>query len=105
MWNKPTEKQLAKIPALYSTDGVKFADKKIYMHFFVGGSDWYVAEYDPIDRLFFGYAILNGDTEMAEWGYVSLDELIEVRQQRIYHVDREIHWKVKKASEIEKIRC
>jgi len=25
----------------------------ILMHFFIGGSDWYVAEYSPEERLFF----------------------------------------------------
>ena len=38
-----------------------------------------MAEYDPKRRLFFGYAVLNGDTRMAEWGYVPYDELRQIR--------------------------
>ena len=37
---------------------------------FTGGCDWYITEFDG-DDLFFGFAILNSDYEMAEWGYIS----------------------------------
>ena len=56
---------------------IPLKDKIIHVHFFIGGYDWYIAEYDG-DDLFGGYAILNGDTENAEWGYVSFKELIEL---------------------------
>ena len=70
MWNEPTKEQLAKIPRLYETEGVPLKEKQIYLHFFIGACDWYVAEYDEEENLFWGYAILNGDLEMAEWGYI-----------------------------------
>lgn len=102
MWNKPTQKQLARIPQLYETEGIPLADKKIHMHFFVGSCDWYIAEWDGEDT-FFGYAILNGDHQMAEWGYVSFAELKDLKVQGWLEIDREIRWKVKKASEIQNI--
>ncbi len=102
MWNVPTEKQLARIPRLYQTDDIPLEDKLIYLHFFIGGSDWYVAEYDG-DDLFFGYAILNGDSNMAEWGYISFRELKELKVPPGTEVECEAFWIVKKASEIEKI--
>jgi hypothetical protein len=79
MWNTPTKEELVKIPRLYETENIPLKDKIIHMHFFIGGSDWYIAEYDEND-LFWGYAILNGDTENAEWGYIyiSFKELIEL---------------------------
>ena len=43
MWNEPTKEQLAKIPGLYETEGIPLKDKLIYLHFFIGGCDWYVA--------------------------------------------------------------
>lgn len=92
MWNKPTAKQLEKLPKLYSTENIKAENKVIRMHFFIGGSDWYVAEYDPATRQFFGYAVLNNDWQMAEWGYISLDELMSIRKEGI-EVDRDLHWK------------
>ena len=99
MWNEPTEKQLSAIPKLYSTEDVPIANKVIHMHFFIGGSDWWVAEYDPEQRLFFGYARINGDDEMAEWGYVSLDELKSAKQGPI-EIDRDLHWTPKPFKEV-----
>lgn len=102
MWNKPTAEELAKLPAFYSTEGVALKEKLIVMHFFIGGCDWYAAEYSPEEQCFFGFAILNEDYEMAEWGYFSLQELSDLKVKFI-EVDRDLHWKPQKAIEIEKI--
>lgn len=102
MWNEPTKEQLAKIPGLYGTEHVKTKDKLIYMHFFLGGCDWYVAEFDGED-LFFGYAILNNDFDNAEWGYFSLQELKSIKVGWL-EIDRDLHWDIRKASEIERIK-
>jgi len=98
MWSKPTTKQLSKIPKLYSTENVMIPDKKIWMHFFMGGSDWFIAEFDGLDTMF-GYCIMNNDELMAEWGYVSYQELLCLRWGAL-EVDRDRHWKVRKFSEI-----
>ena len=79
MWNKPSIEELEKIPKFYQTEEVSAKDKMIYMHFFLGGCDWYVAEYDAETELFFGFAILNNDFQMAEWGYVSFRELCDLQ--------------------------
>lgn len=104
MWNVPTKEKLETIPRLYETEPVSLKDKLIYLHFFIGGSDWYVCEFDG-DDTFFGFCILNNDLEMAEWGYVSFSELISIKINGWLEVDCEIEefWKVKKASLIEKI--
>ena len=99
MWNKPTDKQLAKLPVFYSREHVALKDKLIQMHFFLTSSDWYVVEYDADSRNFFGFVILNNDYEMAEWGYFSLDELMGLKSGYI-EVDRDLHFKPKKASEV-----
>jgi hypothetical protein len=44
-------------------------------HYFYGGTDMYICEYDPNDGLLFGYTILNGDLDNSEWGYTSLAEI------------------------------
>ncbi len=103
MWNQPTEQQLAKLPRLYQTEDIPLRDKEIHLHFFIGGCDWYIAEYDGED-LFWGYAILNNDFEMAEWGYISFQELKELKIPPGFEVDCERDWKVKRVIEIEKIR-
>lgn len=103
MWNKPTQQELSKIPALYSSEETPLKEKVIHMHFFIGGCDWYATEYNPEDGLFFGFAILNNDLEMAEWGYFSLQELSEVKV-KFLEIDRDLYWKPVKACEVERIR-
>ena len=102
MWNIPTKEVLEKIPQLYSTEDKPLKEKVIYEHFFIGGCDWYVAEYDPEDQLFFGFAILNNDLEMAEWGYISFEELVALKISFL-EVDRDLHFSPTKAKNIDKI--
>ncbi|MBD3204119.1 DUF2958 domain-containing protein [Candidatus Woesearchaeota archaeon] len=102
MWNTPTQKELKNIPKLYETDNIKLRDKIIHLHFFIGGCDWYIAEYDQERNLFFGFTILNGDTNNAEWGYISFEELKKIKVGFV-EIDRDIHWKPKPASEIKNI--
>ena len=102
MWNKPRVEELSKIPKFYSSEETPLKEKIIHMHFFIGGCDWYAAEYSPEEKTFFGFAILNNDLEMAEWGYFSLDELASLKV-KFLEVDKDCHWTPKKACEIEKI--
>ena len=102
MWNEPTKNRLAKIPKLYETEKINLKDKLIYIHFFIGGCDWYVAEFDG--DLFWGYVILNNDLDMAEWSYFSLRELKAINLHGI-EIDCELeeYFSVRKASEIHRI--
>jgi len=105
MWNVPTKERLSKIPKLCETENIPLKDKEIHLHFFIGGSDWFVCEYDGAD-LFFGFAILNNDYQMAEWGYVSFGELKSIKVEGWCEIDCELEdiWQVKRAIEIDKIR-
>ena len=100
MWSKPTKAELGKVPKLYSQDGEHTSDKLVYLHFFVGACDWYVIEHDPENFIFFGFAIL-GDPQSAEWGYISYNELKEIKTP--FEVDTDKHWEVKKVKDIPKI--
>ena len=102
MWNTPDKDQLQHMPGIYETEGTPLADKIIRLHFFLGGSDWYIVEYDG-DEMFWGFVILNGDYEMAEWGYISYTELREIKAGAI-EVDCDLYWSPCKALEVEKIR-
>ncbi len=104
MWNEPTPERLARIPRLYETEHVPIEDKLIHLHFFISGCDWFIAEYDGGD-LFFGYAVLNGDYDNAEWGYVSFMELKDVKVGFL-EVDCETEdvWSVRPVKEIPAIR-
>jgi len=105
MWNVPTRQRLAKIPNLYETERIPLQDKLIHLHFFIGDCDWYIAEYDGKD-MFWGFAVLNGDLQNAEWGYVPFGELKEIKVNGWLEVDCEVEeaWRVRKASEIARIR-
>jgi hypothetical protein len=104
VWSEPTKEQLKGVPRLYETENVPLKEKLIYLHFFIGGSDWYIAEYDG-ENLFFGYAILNGDEDMAEWGYVSFKELRDLRVPPGFEVECDGLWQIKKACQVDKIRA
>lgn len=77
--------KIATMPKTYETE--EQGDEAIAtLHYFLGGSDWYIIERDagsPDDEVpgiqaqTFGFACLNGYTEDAELGYISIQELIE----------------------------
>lgn len=71
------ESIIKKMPSTYGTEDIEEDDKIVYLHYFYGGSDWYIVEKDSeMEQLqAFGYVVLNGDHEMAEWGYISIEEL------------------------------
>ncbi len=104
MWNVPSKLRLDKIPRLYETENIALDDKLIYLHFFIGGSDWYVAEFDG-DDLFFGYAILNGDIVNSEWGYFSFSELKAIKTSDWLEIDCVLEecWKVRVFSAIHRV--
>ena len=101
MWNVPTPQRLSKIPRFYETEEVALDDKLIHLHFFIGGCDWWIAEYSPEDQLFFGFACLNNDWYCAEWGYVSFDELKSFSIQGI-EIDCELEefWTIRPFREV-----
>lgn len=104
MWNEPSKERLSRIPRLFETELIPSKNKTIHLHFFIGGCDWYIVEYDG-DDLFFGYAILNGDDQNAEWGYISFSELKGININGIeMDCELEEHWQPKPASHVSKIR-
>jgi len=103
MWNEPSKERLDKIPRLYETEKISLKEKQIYMKFFLDASDWFVAEFDGQD-MFFGFVCLNGDLEIAEWGYFSLTKLKTLNSSGwdIYCVPEQF-WIVRPAKEVELI--
>ena len=102
MWNEPTKEELSRIPKLYETEEIPLKDKIVHLHLFLGGSDWYIIEYDGND-LFWGFAILNGDYEMSEFGYISFSELKSIKLNGVFEIDRDLYWKPRKARYVDKI--
>lgn len=99
------DKQLSAIPKMGVTER-KFrqqldkpdANKNLYehyvaqAHYFYGGSDWYIIEWDGKDMMY-GYVILNGDTQNAELGNISLQEITSYRDKGGYSgIELDFHW-------------
>lgn len=80
----------ATLPAFYSTEEQNEAQKTIPVKFFTPWTNWtwYVIEFDPIEKTFFGYVI--GFEE--ELGYFSLDEMESIKGPYGLKIERDIHW-------------
>ncbi len=80
------------MPQTYGQDGM--GDEAIvYLHYFMGGSDWYITEKDMEDEQLqaFGLADLGGGSEL---GYISIQELIDSG------VELDFYWEPKTIGEI-----
>jgi hypothetical protein len=66
------------IPKLYETENIPAHRKIIYQKWEIPqiGFYWLMAEVDKEGNLAYGYANLNNDL-FAEWGYISIEELME----------------------------
>jgi hypothetical protein len=81
------------LPALYSTEETPCADKEIIVRFFnpMGNQSWEIAEgseQEDGDWLLFGLCDLGFG--MAEWGYVTLNELQSVQAGLGLGIERDI---------------
>jgi hypothetical protein len=56
-----------------------------------GQAYWFATEYDPKDRMFFGYVSLFND-DCNEWGSFSLDELESVRGAFGLGIERDLYF-------------
>lgn len=69
-----------KLPLIGATSELPSNKVKVRCKLFGGGADsWYLTEYDPSTGEAFGFAVLNGDREMAELGYMYIPELQKLR--------------------------
>ena len=65
------------MPKTYDTENIEYPNKIAYLHYFHGGSDWYIIEKDKnsSQKQAYGFAILNDDTDNAEFGYIDIEEI------------------------------
>jgi hypothetical protein len=108
----PPHEALSKIPGAYGSESVPAEDKTIWLHYFSVATDHYLAEVwhepgeqdGPAQWMGFGYARLAAFPQGAEWGYVNLDELEQLRAETPdglpVIVERDLNWEPKKFSEV-----
>jgi len=79
----------------------KAKDQIVIAKFFnpTGIGYWFATEYDPKDRVFFGYVSLFGD-HCDEWGPFSLKELEDYKGKFGLGIERDLHFKETPSSEI-----
>ena len=70
----------------------------LFRYFHPSGTEYYVSDIDKTNGEVYGFGILNGDLENAEWGYNSFDQLRSVPNMELdYHVmegmtiERQLH--------------
>lgn len=106
---KEIAERVESMPETYGTEGVQTPEKIVYLHYFNSSSDWYIIEKDKGDEedviqgeqiQAYGYTILNGDDINAEWGYISLAELFNMRVNPLYRVEMDLYWNPKPFKEI-----
>ena len=64
-----------------------------------GAGYWFATEYSPEDKMFFGYVSLFGDWN-DEWGSFSLEELESVKGKFGLGIERDLHFRETKSSEV-----
>ena len=106
MWNEPSKKRLNQMPSLYETQDVPLQQKEVWLHFFVGGCDWWAVEFDHEGGdLFFGFVVLNNSYQDSEWGNFSLSEMRSIKISGFLEIDCELpeYWEVRPASMVNDI--
>lgn len=85
------------IPKLYETEDIPTEKKIIYQKWEIPqiGFYWLIAELDRKNNLAYGYANLNDDL-FAEWGYISIDDLVENNATLC------LDWKLRAFEEVQK---
>ena len=93
---KQLEKRFAKVGSQEQVH-----DPVIIAKFFnpIGAGTWYATEYDPVDKMFFGYVSIFGDWN-DEWGYFSLAELESFTGNFGLGIERDLYWTECKASKV-----
>jgi len=93
-----TKEILKRFEAVGSQEKVK--DPIVIAKFFspVGSATWYATEYDPKDKIFFGYASIFGDHN-DEWGNFALEELESVTLPMGLKIERDLYGAEKPISE------
>jgi len=94
---KELEKRFAR---LGSQEHKSIADHIIVCKFFnpIGAGTWYATEYNPEEKMFFGYvSIFGGGND--DRGYFSLTELESYKGKFGLGIERDLHFTEKKFSE------
>lgn len=97
--------QIKATPKTYGTDSIETADKVLALHYFRGGVDAWIVERDVGDtpdddgvgqqhQAFGKITVIGGGWEEAEWGYISIRDLLD------HGVELDLYWDAKTVKEM-----
>lgn len=100
-------KTIRGMPVTYNTEDVETADKALHLHYFGGVVDAWIIERDVGDtpdqngegpqlQAFGKITLFGGGWDEAEWGYISISDLIEAG------VELGFYWEAKTVKEMER---
>lgn len=71
-----TIERIKSVPPLYGESEKLGMMAPVKLHYFGGGSDWWITSLDKENDVAFGFVCLNGMTEFAELGFIRISELL-----------------------------
>lgn len=80
------------LPKLYETEGQKNPIARVKFFNPCGAQTWYGIEYNPDERIFFGYVDLGLGDGYSEFGYFSLDELESISLPFGLKIERDLYF-------------
>jgi hypothetical protein len=96
------ESRMGSLPKLFETIDVPFPEKLVHMHFIREDGEWFAIEFDPAQRLFYGYIDVRPGTPY--WGSFGLDEVVDCWIPSLcQEAEMDVNWKPKRAKEIPSI--
>lgn len=95
----------ANVPAIGSTENDKDPMVRVKLFTPWSGWTWLITEYDPADKLAFGFAYNAADPDGAELGYISIDELESIKGPFGLRIERDIHFDPKPLSQAKAAEC
>jgi hypothetical protein len=86
-----TKKLIQQMPTLDESSDKSIDEQFVYVKLFnpCGAGTWYITSYSEEDNLAFGFVNL-GDAEMAELGYISIEELETLRLPLGMKIERDL---------------
>ena len=86
---------LEQIPALYCDEETSSDGMIIKVKYFIANFTWLVmkCEKQKDDVLFYGFVINSSNPDFSEWGYFTLNELMEIKLLGVLGVERDLHFK------------
>jgi len=88
-----TQAILKALPTLDESAQLSTSEQKVICKLFnpSGVGTWYITSYNPDEKLAFGFVNLN-DPEMAELGYISIEELEALKLPFGMKIERDRHF-------------